>query len=100
MDQTEAISRAQRYLKDIRRIIPFESAWLFGSYARKQQRDDSDIDIGIIVKTLEEDYFSIMKKMYQIRRHIDVRIEPHLFVVDKDTLEFSREVEKTGIRLS
>lgn len=100
MDQAEAITRAQRYLKDIRRIIHFESAWLFGSYARKQQRDDSDIDVGIIVKTLEQDYFSIMKKMYQIRRHIDVRIEPHLFVADKDTLEFSREVIKTGIRLS
>ncbi len=100
MDQAAAIATVQKYLKDISRIIHFESAWLFGSYARKQQRDDSDIDVGIIVKSLDADYLSTMKKLYQIRRHIDVRIEPHLFVTDKDPLEFYREVAKTGIRLS
>ena len=76
------------------------SAWLFGSYAGKQHREDSDIDVGIVIKSLETDYLSTMKKLYQIRRHVDVRIEPHLFVKDKDPLEFAHEVAKTGIKLS
>jgi predicted nucleotidyltransferase len=100
MDQAEAIATARKYLKKISPFVPFESAWLFGSYAGKQQRKDSDIDVGIVIKSLETDYLSTMKKLYQIRRQVDVRIEPHLLVRDKDPLEFADEVTKTGIRLS
>jgi predicted nucleotidyltransferase len=89
----------QKYA-DSRPFVSFESAWLFGSYAGKQHREDSDIDVGIIIKSLETDYLSTMKKLYQIRRHVDVRIKPHLFVKDKDPLEFAHEVAKTGIKLS
>ncbi len=99
MDKAEAVERSKNYLKSIKEIISFERAYLFGSYARDQQRDDSDIDIGIMVKDLNEDYLSIMKKLYKQRRSIDVRIEPHLFIINKDKLEFFREIEKNGIEL-
>ena len=91
---------SSKIFKKISPFVPFESAWLFGSYAGKQQRKDSDIDVGIIIKSLETDYLSTMKKLYQIRRQVDVRIEPHLLVKDKDPLDFADEVAKTGIKLS
>jgi uncharacterized protein len=100
MDKTEAIARAQEYLKSIKKIISYESAYLFGSYTKGDHREDSDIDIGIIVKHLDADYLTVMKSLYKLRRDIDVRIEPHLFVMDKDILGFSKEIEKKGLRLA
>ncbi len=97
MDKAEAIKRARHYIGEISKILPYQKAYLFGSYAYGNARDESDIDIGIFVTDLDEDYLSVLKKLYKIRRNIDVRIEPHLFVQGKDTSGFSDEVENSGI---
>ncbi len=99
MDKIKAIKIAEEYIKEINGIIRVKSAYLFGSYARDVQRIDSDIDIGIFTDKLKDNYFDILKKLYKVRRSIDVRIEPHLFIIDFDKTGFSEEVIDTGIKI-
>ena len=51
---------------------------LFGSYAKGNFNDDSDIDIAVVFK----DYSNLMDmqlELMRLRRKIDSRIEPHPF---------------------
>ncbi len=99
MDRQQAVTAAQQYLKQVKPLLDYDSAYLFGSYATNRQREDSDIDIGIMVNHLAGDYLTTMKTLYRLRRKLDVRIEPHLYVSGHDPLGFAENVVKKGIRL-
>ncbi len=49
---------------------------LFGSYAKKTNHIDSDIDIAVILKDYEN-LMNIQLELMRLRREIDSRIEPH-----------------------
>jgi len=51
---------------------------LFGSYSKGIQREDSDIDVAIIVNSIGPDFFSYAPLLWKLRREIDDRIEPIL----------------------
>jgi len=72
---------------------------MFGSYAKDTYRDDSDIDVAIIVKRLEEDFFSTHPLLWKLRRQIDDRIEPVLIERDFDDAGFYEEIQKNGIEV-
>lgn len=76
-----------------------ESAWIFGSYVTGTTYPDNDIDIGIFIYSVPDDYFTLLKKLYKSRRKIDTLIEPRLFVKGKDPIGFQKEIQKTGIRI-
>ncbi len=99
MDQKEALEIVTKYLAKIKDIISYDDAYVFGSYANKTQREDSDIDVGIFISSLDDDYLEMLHKLYKARRSFDVRIEPHIFVNDTDPAGFSYTVRKNGIRM-
>ncbi|MFH0976603.1 MAG: nucleotidyltransferase domain-containing protein [Spirochaetota bacterium] len=99
MDKDETIELINIYINRIKEFIDIKNVYLFGSFANETQRTDSDIDIGIFADSIDEDYFDTLKKLYEIRRSVDVRIEPHLFISGHDRSGFSTEVEKTGIKI-
>lgn len=37
--------------------LPLKAPYLYGSYSKGNQREDSDIDIAVIVEHLNENYF-------------------------------------------
>ena len=99
MDKKEAILVAKKYVSEIRDFIHQEKAFLFGSYVHGTPSDESDIDIGIFVNSINDDFLITLKKLYKARRSIDIRIEPHLFIAGTDQSGFSEEVEKMGLPL-
>ena len=99
MDKSKAIKIAKKYIAGIKKIVLPEKAYIFGSYAYGNQREDSDIDVGIFVNKIDGEYFDILKALYKARRGIDVRIEPHLFISGTDRTGFFEEVERTGVLL-
>jgi len=99
VDRKEAILVAKKYVSEIRNFIHQEKAFLFGSYVHGTPGDESDIDIGIFVNSIKDDYLITLKKLYKARRSIDVRIEPHLFIAGTDQSGFSEKVEKMGLLL-
>lgn len=57
MDKSEAISNLRKYKQLLSEHMSFDKMILFGSYARGDQRKDSDADVAIIVNELQEDFF-------------------------------------------
>jgi predicted nucleotidyltransferase len=98
MDKNKAVVKARKYLSLVMAFQHVESAFLFGSYASGTATPESDIDIGIFIPSLEEDYFLLLKKLYTLRREVDTLIEPHVYINTIDRSGFQDEVKK-GIRL-
>ena len=78
------------------------SAYLFGSYARNQQRAESDIDVALVIDGLNDnDRFEVQVSLMLLASKIDNRIEPH--PISKDDLNssnpFAVEIRRTGIEI-
>ncbi len=57
--------------------ISIEKAFLFGSYAREEASDDSDIDIMIVSKDFDNNSPDSNIKAWSLTRKVDSRIEPY-----------------------
>jgi predicted nucleotidyltransferase len=100
MDKREAINIVKAYGHLLKDHFHFESIYLFGSYAKDSYKEDSDIDVAIIVDHMEGDYFSINPLLWKLRRQIDDRIEPVLIERDFDDAGFLGEIQKYGIKIA
>ncbi|MBP7585123.1 MAG: nucleotidyltransferase domain-containing protein [Spirochaetes bacterium] len=99
MDKREALKKATRYINGIESIVRLKRAYVFGSHVAGNAREESDIDVGIIVEGLDDEYFTVLKNLYRARRDIDSRIEPHLFILGRPSSGFLETVEKEGERI-
>jgi predicted nucleotidyltransferase len=97
MDKTEVITKLKRYKQLLAQQMSFDKMILFGSYARGNQRQDSDVDVAIVVDELQGDYFSTRPLLWRVRREVDDRIEPLIFETKHDESGFLEEIMKTGI---
>jgi predicted nucleotidyltransferase len=78
MDKKDALTLVQRYAVAIHSKFDFNRIILFGSYAKGNFHEDSDIDIAVIF----DDYSNLLDmqlELMRLRRKIDSRIEPHPF---------------------
>ena len=78
------------------------TAYLFGSYAKNNQRIESDIDIALILDNLKNsDKFDIQVQMMLLASQFDSRIEPHPFSLQEWMSEqpIINEIKKTGIEI-
>lgn len=99
MDKAEVIIKLKKYKKLLSQYMSFDKMVLFGSYARGSQREDSDVDVAIIVDEMRGDYFSTRPLLWRVRREVDDRIEPILFETKHDESGFLEEVMRNGIRI-
>ncbi len=60
--------------------LDVECILLYGSYAKGTPHENSDVDIAVIVNSIGEDYLAEQAKLFRLRRAIDLRIEPVLFL--------------------
>ncbi len=72
--------------------------YFFGSQVNGFPREDSDIDIAVVMKNDDFDFLKTGKLLFKLRRQIDLRIEP-LIVDENDVSGFLEEISKTGIRI-
>lgn len=79
-----------------------ESAYLFGSYVNGRMNEDSDIDLAIVFKKLDDfERFDIQVKLMILASQIDTRIEPHP-ISSEDFQKgnaFAAEIRKTGVEV-
>lgn len=78
MDKRDALVVAKIYADAVRSKYDYVKMILFGSYAKGNFNEDSDIDIAVVLK----DYHNlrdIQMDLMRLRRKIDSRIEPHPF---------------------
>ena len=78
MDKADALNIAQKYAKAVNANFNYVKIFLFGSYAKGNYNDDSDIDIAIVFKDYNN-LIDMQLELMRLRRKIDSRIEPHPF---------------------
>ncbi|MBK8510760.1 MAG: nucleotidyltransferase domain-containing protein [Saprospiraceae bacterium] len=103
MASTESvIVKINNFADEIRAIgIPLDKVILFGSYAKHEQRDDSDIDLALFSK-----YFSgigfedkqLFAGINSKREYIDIEVKT-FHTLDNESSPLREIVEKTGIEL-
>ena len=97
MDRKEAIDKVIKYKTLLSHHFDLDKVVLFGSYAKDNQAEDSDIDVAVIVDKVEGDYFTYVPLLWKLRREIDYRIAPILLEKDKDQSGFIDEILRTGV---
>lgn len=100
MNQAEAINKVKAYARLLEKHFDLKKVYLFGSYAKDKPREDSDIDVAVVVKDIEGDFFSVNPLLWKLRRQIDDRIEPILIEKEHDEAGFLEDIQKNGIEIS
>jgi len=97
MDKKEIIEKLKEYKELISESFDLDRMYLFGSYSNGRASEFSDIDVAVIVNSIDEDFFTYSPRLWKLRRNIDERIEPVLFKKGQDESGFLSEIEKNGI---
>ncbi|MDD4192449.1 MAG: nucleotidyltransferase domain-containing protein [Mangrovibacterium sp.] len=100
MDKAEAIKIAGRYVDLVSKKYRVESAILFGSFAKGTNHPDSDIDLAIVFKSVD-DLLDMQVELMCLRSDDDLLIEPHPFTVSdfKSANPVIAEILKYGIEI-
>ncbi|MBE0663222.1 MAG: nucleotidyltransferase domain-containing protein [Bacteroidales bacterium] len=100
MDKREAIAKVKQYKLLLGKHFDLESVYLFGSYAQDTNKEDSDIDVAVVVTNITGDFFSVNPLLWKLRRQVDDRIEPILIHKNEDKSGFLEEIQRYGIKIT
>ncbi|MBF0378785.1 MAG: nucleotidyltransferase domain-containing protein [Desulfamplus sp.] len=79
MDKNDALKIARQYASAVKtNYNECQQVFMFGSYIKGTNREESDIDIAVILKEFDNP-IDIQLELMRLRRKIDSRIEPHPF---------------------
>jgi predicted nucleotidyltransferase len=100
MDKTDAIDIVRKYAEIIKNSYNFQKIILFGSYAKGNPRQDSDIDIAIVFVDYDNRWKRQVELM-KLTRQIDTRIEPHPFKENEFNMSnpFANEILTYGMEV-
>jgi predicted nucleotidyltransferase len=96
MDKGTAIEHVRQYADLVRRHFDVRSVVLFGSYAQGTAREDSDIDVAVVVDEIHGDWLTSAAKLHSLTRDIDIMIEPIILDPRHDRSGFLEHILKTG----
>jgi uncharacterized protein len=101
MVNQRVIETVRQYIMIIPKDFGVKKVYLFGSFAKGNEKEESDIDIALVLENMP-DFFSAQKQLMKLRRKIDLRIELHpIKEQDFNSLNpFAYEIEKTGIEIT
>ena len=97
----EAFESVRKYISFLKKNnFSIRKAYVFGSYAKGNFNDDSDIDLAVVMNDIPNGYLMQVELM-KISRRFDTRIEPHPFdEMDFDSSNpFAHEVLTTGVQI-
>ena len=97
----EILRNIEKYIKEISKYYNIKAVYLFGSYAKGTNTEDSDIDVAIIINS-DNNVFDLMVELMMLTQNIDLRIEPHPIKVEdfEEGNPFVQEIIDTGIRVA
>ncbi len=98
-----AVELVKKYIQELKENnIHIQEAYIFGSYARGNPNEESDIDIALVSNVFTGDRFEDRRKIVPLRRKIDNRIEPIPFRPEdfQKGGNFIDEIKKTGKAVS
>lgn len=103
MKRTEVVQRIKQALQ---RVVPSAKVILYGSEARGDARDDSDIDLLILLQDKERitlnDRMKLAEPLYDIELETGIQINPYIELMKewgRRVTPFYNNVTKEGIVL-
>jgi len=99
MDRTIAIDLVKEYAKLVTSTYLTDKIVLFGSYAKGNFTENSDIDVAIIVNSFAGDFLNVSTTLCKLTRNIDYRIEPVLVDISNDKSGFAHDILQYGITI-
>ena len=89
------------FIERVRQEIPVTAVYVFGSYARGEEREDSDIDLLVVSPAFTGTRFYDNSRIGVLTWGIDTRIEPWGFRPEdfNDDHMIPAEVLRSGIRI-
>ncbi len=78
MDKNKVLNMTREFAAAIQAKYDCKQVFLFGSYAKGTNQEESDIDVAVILSDFEN-RFDTRVELMRLSRKIDSRIEPHPF---------------------
>ncbi len=90
-----------KYVECLKKEYNIKGIYLYGSYAKGNNTEDSDIDIAVVSEDFTGDIIEDMFRLMKLRRKVDYRIEPHPFAFAEfnEDNPSAKEVMQTGIKI-
>ncbi|NLA12148.1 MAG: nucleotidyltransferase domain-containing protein [Firmicutes bacterium] len=90
---------AKDFARLVQKELDVKKVYLFGSYAKGNFSEDSDIDIAVVGDDFVGDPVEDTMVLMRIRRNIDNRIEPRPFKTSdfNESNPISKEIMETGV---
>ena len=98
MDQEQVIKLVRTYKRAIRPLHKDAKVYLYGSYSKGTAREDSDIDVAVIVPHMEGNWFSIVPPLWTSARKVSSLIEPVIMEANEHSPLYD-DVMRTGIAI-
>lgn len=89
----------KKFSDSVRKDMKPDKIIIYGSYARNEQRNDSDIDIAVIFNHFQGDEWKTSSELCRKAWQVDNRIEPVLLDMAEDPSGFCEHVMSVGIEV-
>ncbi|MBU6426719.1 nucleotidyltransferase domain-containing protein [Patescibacteria group bacterium] len=104
MSNGEIVNIVKKYGEGLRKNgIDFQALYLFGSYAKGNNKDWSDIDVAVVSDYLDDKYDEGRFLLWKLTRAVDLRIEPHGFALsawNDPNNPMAHEIKSTGLKVA
>lgn len=105
MDKNTVIKKLNEYLLLLKdKGIHVDKAYLFGSFAKNESTENSDIDLMLVSKLFDNENDKAVGTVWRMTRLVDSRIEPYLVGLDRFNNDESTPlidlVKKEGILIN
>lgn len=91
----------KEYVAEISKYYKIQEVYLFGSYAKGTNNEDSDIDVAIVINS-NDNTFDLLVELMMYTQNIDLRIEPHPIKIQdfEEGNPFVQEILDTGLKVA
>lgn len=96
LDKAAVIKTVERYANEVVKTLSPQAILLYGSYAKGNARDESDIDVAVIFNGYNGEWLKDSAMLWKLTRNISDDIEPILLDSTKDPSGFVADIFKTG----
>jgi predicted nucleotidyltransferase len=96
LDKVSVINTVERYANRVTEELSPAAVVLYGSYAKGNAHEDSDIDVAVIFDGFKGDWLETSSRLWRLRREISFDIEPILLDSTQDKSGFVANIFKTG----
>ena len=96
LDKGTVINTVEQYANAVTKELSPSAIVLYGSYAKGNPHEDSDIDVAVIFNGFSGDWLKTSTRLWRLTEDISFDIEPILLDSTEDKSGFVRNIFKTG----